>query len=273
MREMAPEWHTILTSSSNTSIIDKLMDLGAVPEAYRVLEMRVTLPPNARLQDGDRMKRALMSNAGMAGHVLAQYLVDHKDAIEQGLEKVKGALQAAIQAPTEERIRVNMVACAAMMARVVKASLDIPVDANAVLEFGRQLIIAERDNRSAYETDATQAVTAFVNENIAHCVQANTQNVVFDLVRTTPPYTMRYEAASRTLFIDHNLMRRFALERRLDWSDMQKDLRDAGILRGLRKVTLTKGVTGVPPQGQTKCLEIAADQLGVDFAQPEAQAA
>lgn len=273
MREMAPEWHTILTSSSNTSIIEKLMDLGAVPEAYRVLEMRVTLPPNARLQDGDMMKRVMLANAGSAGHVLAQYLVDHKGLIAQGLEKVKGALQAAIQAPTEERIRVNMVAGAAMMARIVKAALDMPVDANAVLEFGRELILAERENRSVYDSDATQAVTDFVNENIAHCVQTNMQNVVFDMIRTTPPYTMRYEARARTLYISFPLLRRYALERRLDWADMQKELRVAGIMRGLRKVTLTKGVSGVPPQGQTQCLEIDTDKLGFDFKQDEAQAA
>jgi hypothetical protein len=274
MREMAPEWHTILTSSSNTSIIEKLMDLGAIPEAFRVLEMRVVLPPNARLQDGDMMKRLLMANAGTAGHVLAQYLVDHKDLIAQGLEKVKSALQAAIQAPTEERIRVNMVAGAAMMARVVKAALGIPVDANAVLEFGRELILAEREHRSAYESDATQTLTDFINENISHCVQTNMQNVVFDLIRTTPPYTMRYEAPSRTLYVSYTLMRRYALQRRLDWADAQRELRKIGVLRGLRKVTLTKGMTGVPPQGQTQCLEIDTDRLGFEFKQEdEAQVA
>jgi hypothetical protein len=274
MREMAPEWHTILTSSSNTSIIEKLMDLGAIPEAFRVLEMRVVLPPNARLQDGDMMKRLLMANAGTAGHALAQYLVDHKDLIAQGLEKVKSALQAAIQAPTEERIRVNMVAGAAMMARVVKAALGMPVDANAVLEFGRELILAEREHRSAYESDATQTLTDFINENIAHCVQTNMQNVVFDLIRTTPPYTMRYEAPSRTLYVSYSLMRRYALQRRLDWADAQRELRKIGVLRGLRKVTLTKGMTGVPPQGQTQCLELDTDRLGFEFKQEgEAQAA
>jgi hypothetical protein len=250
------------------------MDLGAIPEAFRVLEMRVVLPPNARLQDGDMMKRLLMANAGTAGHVLAQYLVDHKDLIAQGLEKVKSALQAAIQAPTEERIRVNMVAGAAMMARIVKAALGMPVDANAVLEFGRDLILAEREHRSAYESDATQTLTDFINENIAHCVQTNMQNVVFDLIRTTPPYTMRYEAPSRTLYVSYTLMRRYALQRRLDWADAQRELRTIGVLRGLRKVTLTKGMTGVPPQGQTQCLEIDADRLGFEFKQEgEVQAA
>jgi hypothetical protein len=274
MREMAPEWHTILTSSSNTSIIEKLMDLGAIPEAFRVLEMRVTLPPGAKLQDGDMMKRLLLANAGTAGHVLAQYLVDHRDLIAQGLEKVKNALQAAIQAPTEERIRVNMVAGAAMMARIVKAALGIPVDANAVLEFGRDLILSEREHRSAYESDATQTLTDFINENIGHCVQTNMQNVVFDLVRTNPPYTMRYEAASRTLYVSYSLMRRYALQRRLDWSEAQRELRSLGVLRGLRKVTLTKGMTGVPPQGQTQCLEIDTDRLGFEFKQEgETQAA
>ncbi|OYV83383.1 MAG: hypothetical protein B7X04_04440, partial [Parcubacteria group bacterium 21-54-25] len=177
MREMAPEWHTILTSSSNTPIIEKLLDMGATPEAFRVLEMRMVLPPGARLQEGDAMKRQLLHNAGAAGHVIAQYLVDHVEQIERAVLRVKEELQVAISATTDERIRVNMVAAATVMGAVLRKALGLNVSAQTVLDYGRKLILLERDHKKSFDSDSVDVLSAFINENAAHCIQVNDNNV------------------------------------------------------------------------------------------------
>jgi hypothetical protein len=273
MREMAPEWHTILTSSSNTPIVEKLLDMGATPEAFRVLEMRMVLPAGAQFQKGDAMKRDLLANAGAAGHVIAQYLVDHVEGLKQSIERVKQELQATIQPPTDERIRVNMVAAAVVMAIVLKKALGLRIDARQVLDFGRKLIVAEREHKKSFDAGSADVLSAFINENAGHCIQVNDNNVIAMLVHVQPPYTMRYESQSKTLYVSLPHIRRYALANRMDWTEFQRELTTVGLLRCQRRVTLTKGATGIPPQGQTSCLEIDASSLALEFPQLQEQAA
>jgi hypothetical protein len=273
MREMAPEWHTILTSSSNTPIIEKLLDMGATPEAFRVLEMRMVLPAGAQLQKGDAMKRDLLANAGAAGHVIAQYLVDHVEGLKRSVEHVKEKLQESIQSPTDERIRVNMVSAAAVMAVVLQKALGLHIDASRVLDFGRNLILAEREHKKSFDSDALDVLSAFINENVGHCIQVNDSNVIAMLVHVQAPYTMRYESKNKTLYVSLPHIRRYALANRMDWTEFQRELTTVGTLRCQRRVTLTKGATGIPPQGQTSCLEIDTSNLSLEFPQPQEQAA
>ena len=269
MKEMAPEWHTILTSSSNAPILEKLLDVGSVAEAYRVLEMRMYLPENTRLQDGDAMKRDALANAGAAGHVLAQYIVDNQEIIAREIEKVKIQAQSDLKANTEERVRINMVASATVMAAILNKALRLEVDAVGVYKYGLGLITVARNHARAYTASIEDVLTHFINEHIDHCIQTNDQNVVMMIVHTKAPYFMRYEKGSKKLFVDIRMLRRYVLTYRMDWSEFRRALMESGIMRGERKVTLTRGATGLPPQGQTACVELDATMIDVEM--PEAQ--
>ncbi len=273
MREMAPEWHTILTSSSNAPILEKLLDQGSVAEAFRVLEMRMYLPEGTKFQDGDLMKREALANAGAAGHVLAQYLVDNREVIAAEMEKVRTKAQADIHATTEERIRVNMVAAATVMALILNKALRLEVDVAAVYRYGLTLILAGRTSAAAFNHSAGDILTTFINEHIDHCVQTNDQNVVMMIVHTKAPYYMRYEKGSQKLYIDVRTLRRFVLTYRMDWSEFRLSLKTLGILDGERKVTLTRGATGLPPQGQTMCVELDARKIDVQMPELQEEAA
>ena len=273
MRDMAPEWHTILTSSSNTPIVEKLLDIGAVAESFRVLEMRMYLPAGARMQDGDRMKREMLHHCGSAGHVIAQFLVDHRDVIREAIERVKEEVQTALSASTDERIRVNMVAATTVMASVLNKSLALGVNVAGIRAFGIELISMERKHTQTFKLDPNDVLRTFINENIDHCIQVNRDNVISLLVQKRPPYTMRFEQAKWRLYVDGQLFRRFVLECKMDWSETQTALKEHGLLLGTRLVTLTRGVAGVPPQGQTRCLEINARKLDIDWKDDEKEEA
>lgn len=269
MREMAPEWHTILTSSSNAPILEKLLDVGSVAEAFRVLEMRMYLPENTKFQDGDAMKRETLANAGAAGHMLAQYLVDHQEVIARELEKAKSKLQEDLRASTEERIRVNMVAAAVTMGAILNKCLQLEVDLGAVYQFGKGLIVAARSHARSFGISIEEVLTHYINDNIDHCIQTNDQNVVMLIVHTKAPYLMRYEKATKHLFIDLRSLRRYVLTYRMDWSEFRAELTRLGVMFGERRVTITRGAVGLPPQGQTTCVEI--DTTKLDMEMPEVQ--
>lgn len=265
LREMRAEWHTILTSSSNTSIVEKLMSIGAAPEAYRVLEMRVMLPPGAKLQNGDAMKRALMLNAGAAGHALAQFLVDHRDQLEKRIEMLKAALVERTQATTDERIRINIVACAGVMAAVMNAALKTQVDPKAIIDFGVKLIEAHRETRIAFSSEAVDVLNDFINENMNRCIQSNISGNVVEIVKAIPPYTLRYEARNKALWVAMGPLRRYVLGRRVDWSDFQQELTNLGIMKKSARIMLTRGAIGLPPQAATQAIHIDAKALELEF--------
>ncbi len=273
MKEMAPEWHTILTSSSNAPILEKLLDVGSVAEAYRVLEMRLYLPENTKLQDGDAMKRDALANAGAAGHVIAQYLVDHREVIAREVENLKVRAQADCKASTEERIRVNMVAAATVMAAILNKALKLEVDVGGVYQYGLGLIQIARNHARAFNITTEDVLTHFINENIEHCIQTNDQNVVMMIVHTKAPYLMRYEKGTQRLYVDMRSLRRYVLTYRMDWTEFRQGLTRGGVMLGERKITLTRGATGLPPQGQTQCLEIDATKMDLEIPDIQEEAA
>ena len=273
MKEMAPEWHTILTSSSNAPIMEKLLDVGSVAEAYRVLEMRLYLPENTKLQDGDAMKRDALANAGAAGHVIAQYLVDHREVIAREIENLKVRAQGDCKASTDERIRVNMVAAATVMAAILNKALKLEVDVGGVYKYGLGLIQIARNHARAFNITTEDVLTHFINESIEHCIQTNDQNVAMMIVHTKAPYLMRYEKATKRLYVDMRSLRRYVLTYRMDWLEFRQGLTKSGVMLGERKITLTRGATGLPPQGQTQCLEIDATKLDLEMPDIQEEAA
>jgi hypothetical protein len=265
MRESTAEWQLVLTSSSNAPVIDKLLNANATAEAFRVLEMHLTLPLNAKPHTGDVMKRELMHNAGAAGHVIAQYLVDHREALGAALDTAKVTIQNDLRAVTAERIRINMLGAGVVMAHVLRNALQVNVAPNTIMSIGKRLILSARAQQASFATSNAEVLTDFINENIPNCIQFSANNVLSMMVNTRAPYTMRYTAADQRLSIATRSLRHYVMERRVDWHDFERELRAARLFLCEVRTTLTKGCVGLPPQGQTSCMEFDTSQLGIDF--------
>lgn len=274
MRDMPEDWHLIATASSNTSLLDTVLQHGIPSQALRILEMRLILPPGVRFRDGVEMRQTMLDNAGAVGHALAMYIVEHQSAIAANIKTVLESIDALIGKQSEERIRRNMLACGAIMSRILRNILGFEViSVRRMIDIGCGLITHHRDQQLMFNMTPLDLLTAYINDQSPHCITAHGGNVVSMVTMTKPPYTMRFDTTENRLYIDLAAIRSFIIRHRGDWTEFLRTLKNDEILFDRTRITITKGAAGVPPQGQTTCIVVNTSRLDLGLPLPASESA
>jgi len=112
-RENKTYWHTMALLSSNTHVMDYLTGArkhSSEGEIRRVLELTLDKVLTWETHELETLE-LLKENYGVAGHVYAQYLVDHADELPEFIRTVKKKVKAEFNFVDDERFWIAGCTC------------------------------------------------------------------------------------------------------------------------------------------------------------------
>ncbi|MDE2471857.1 MAG: DUF927 domain-containing protein [Bradyrhizobium sp.] len=268
IRHTKANWQTIMLSAANSSLLDQLQGDGVDAPAFRVLELSSQLPPNIDKTKGDRLKRIMNENAGHAGDAYLRYLMQ---------PEVLAWARAALERWTEEiwhqtkldsahRFRVRAVGAIAVASTIVKKLELLHFNTDRILEWlmgqlGSSLNVGTV-SAAAMSESASMSFGQFINDHMSEVL------IVADrfkprkepMVPIRSPIhrlSMRYELATRRVFIAESVFRDWAIEKGMSPRHILAELERAQVVVARKRaVTLSAG-TNIPG-AQVMCIEANA---------------
>jgi Domain of unknown function (DUF927)/Bifunctional DNA primase/polymerase, N-terminal len=245
------QWHTLVISSSNRSLLDAILMNDGDAAAYRILEDTITLPRGAKSSEGDRIMRALAANQGHAGYIFAQYLVDNRERVTHYIRKLAQELAQEVRASTKERIRINMLACALVAAACLKACGVLPLEFRAFRDYAVDVLHRNMGSQAEAAVGLGDVLQEFIDKNQASVLRMTNGNPtnVTSIQGRTAPIIMRYDTDLEELTINKKALHAYVLDRKQSWAGFKDWLANTGFLKREQKVILTRG-SGLPATPQ-----------------------
>lgn len=237
-------WSTVHISAANISLIDTVRTDGAeVAQASRIFEFSLVLPEGTRTTDGDALKKILRANAGTAGRVFLQEILNHYNWVQDAVSATMKKYEIEMQAGPEERFILRLFACVAVAGTFVAKCNLLHVDLNAIMKWA---IGVQRGNagRLAVESviDPAAIVSRLINDMTPHTIvmpKAQTQGRPAEeqIPRQLPRGELkaRLEIDGRRLLIDVIAVRKWMQQNNYSFTEIQKELMASGILKDARK--------------------------------------
>ena len=180
IRKRLGSWSTILLSSANASLHQRLMGtIGADATTLRIVELGVaSVPHYSRATFEERVEIPILDNYGVAGPVYARHLttIGHT-ALHERVQRTIRELDAAVGAKAEERVWSALMGANIAGIEIAAEIGLVPFDTQAIRRFCRTAFLSLRGAvQSAAESAATTLAT-YLNESISHTL------VLGDLVR------------------------------------------------------------------------------------------
>jgi Domain of unknown function (DUF927) len=268
IRHTKATWQTIMLSAANNSLVDQLQSDGTDAPAFRVLELSSSLPPSIDKTKGDRLKRILSENAGVAGDAYLRYLL-HPDV----LAWAKGALERWTQdiwdysrLDSAHRFRVRAVGAIAVAAKLVTKLELLHFQTDRIVEWlvnqlGTSLNAGTISNTPGAE-QAANNFGAFINAHLGETLivpdrfKPRQQRMV--PIRT--PHnrmSIRYEIATNRVFIAEGIFRDWAIEKGLSPRHILDALEKAQIVVSRKRMITLSAGTNIPG-AQVPCIEVNA---------------
>jgi ABC-type dipeptide/oligopeptide/nickel transport system ATPase component len=266
LRETAGHWNTLVVSSSNTSLLGALLLGDSTAESFRVLEDTLQLPKGSKFTDGQVAMRAMVANQGTVGHVYAQYIVDHREVLIKQIDTVKTLVAREAGAGTKERIRVNMLACAIVAAKILTACGILQLNPTDYLRYGITVLRSNEKEHVDNKFTALEILASYINAHSGEAVRTNDGNMTALGTRNMhQPLTMRYDLGLKEVSIDRVALRKHVQERKANWNDFKRDMN--GALKREERAVLSKG-TPMPPSPQCWVCVFGADHMTGDVMKP-----
>lgn len=147
----AKSWRTIVVTSANGSLVDKLAaskpDIEA--ELMRMFEFKFNVPETPDEEADWTVRSAIfdkaLRNHGVAGHVLAQWLVSNVEELPTMVADAKKKLTALFKTQQSERIWLSVMSAIWVAAHLANASGIMDVDLDRLEQFMVATILEHRD--------------------------------------------------------------------------------------------------------------------------------
>lgn len=268
----AAEWSTIVLTSGNRSLVGRLKEAKANPEAELVRLFEFTVPKLTWFEaEMASIYDVLEVNYGSAGEKYINYLVrlDHADVRTQ-FRALTDAFQQDVGFDGKERFWYALVGCVLYSLWLASASGALPLkDVNVTYQrmwrWCIEQVHRQRGDVIEAKIDSAEILSRFLNSHLADRLVVM-QGGGSDLVAVVKQpaahgkLLVEYNQTTGVLRIDQTTIRNWITKNQWQPMGVRKDLMDAGVMidHGDRdyKVTLGKGTqyTG----GQTRVWEINA---------------
>lgn len=257
IRHTKAMWQTVLLSAANRSLLEVLPTDGTDAAAFRVLELPCELTPDADKAKGDRLKRILSDNAGVAGDAFLRYLV---------VPEVLAWARAALDQYTREiwertalgsahRFRVRLVA-GIIVAGVIAEKLGIlNFNVGRIRDYLLRQLVATNNQGSVTNVPslerATRALGEFLNEHYAETLVVPDkwrpkQPQMHPLVVPRGQLTVRYELNSKRVFIAEGAFRDWCTKKGMSPRIILGLLRDNNVIVDWKRMVTLSAGTSIP---------------------------
>lgn len=267
-------WQTLMLTASNQSTWDLLEVFGQGVDApmYRVLEIRVDYPQRFDYAAGDRLKAELFENAGHAGPIYLQHLLQPavmdfaKKALEQQTDLIwrSGFEQ-------KHRFWVRTLGAVAVAGQLVRSLGLMNVDVESVIAYvidelksrtGMFLKPGDSPGEIAYENQEREAAVDILSDYLSH---HNADTLVVrkawkpgDMAiepdqKPRNRLVIRYEVDTGRLMTPLREWRQFLIQRGFSPQEVQASLEKGKVLvDNRRSLTLSAGTR--LPSAPTPCI-------------------
>lgn len=287
LRSNNTTWCSITVSSSNAVMSDVLVmhRAAADGELKRVIDLHVEPPQGVSKSESDAIFSQLADNYGIAGPIFMQHVVANRESVCDTLKQMQAKIDAELQLERGDRFYSAVLSVAFTFALISKElglhNINIKRVYKAAL--AAVLSVKESNDSSVGSTDtlARETISKFINENLNNTLVINADRhgeLAAPIVSPKGALRMRYEPDTDELVIVAQDLRRFFVERRVDFKASLTALRGTGALKAGNKpgeTTVVRrpsaGAIGGLKGSPTRCYVFSGEKLGVKDALPDAQ--
>jgi hypothetical protein len=256
-------WNTIVVSSSNASLSDKLGVAKANPEAERLRLFEFKMLRQSAFDDhsAEELYRTLAANYGHAGEIYIRYVVTHQEQIQKGLQVCIDALKRLSGARSQERMWLASVGCAVYGLKIMADLGLVKIDVKRIVRFAVWEIQQARIAMDERRADPIDVLGHYLNRFadsilVVKEYQQSRSKVKEYAVERAPraQIFMRYDVTRGVMWMEQKHLRRILAEQQENWSDFIDFLKQELVLISMPRVTLGAGT----PYGTSSvdCLEI-----------------
>lgn len=165
-------WQTLVISSSNTSLIDKLgcAKVDASAEINRVFEYKVNRHPLIDQESGADLHFLIRENHGAVGLSYIDYLIEHYHEHKDKLRLMTGHINNQVKAQSEERFWSGILSTAAYGGAIAKKLGLIKFDVSPAINWAMSNITEQRETKIDYVNDSISVLGQFIDRNFNHCL-------------------------------------------------------------------------------------------------------
>lgn len=245
-------WQTIVVSSGNSSIYDKLAALKESPdgEIMRVMEFKVEADTSLTKEESDAIFGKLNDNYGVAGDAYISYLLDNPEAVEALMTKVQAKVDKELGFTSRERFWSAMVTCA-LVGGIVSNNIQLHgIDPLKILSWLKTAVNPMRAETVVTKSDPLNDMGKFLNEHVRHTLVVNGKPSASGLPMAPlrEPYgelVVRWEPDTQCVYISTSHVRKWCAERQVSYKGLVDDLEARGICKRGEKKRMVSG-TNLP---------------------------
>lgn len=256
-------WDTIICSTSNVSLYDKLANArrGYTAEAMRVFELHVDKSDDSNKGKVDDAMKLLRDNYGHAGRIFMEYVIPRVAQIKPLIEKATTVIIKKGNLRNEERFWGALLACALVGGKIARDVLKLhSYDIEGVVM--RTLGFAPKVRQAVATTvsDPVSTLAEFINANLNSLLRINDGNVDLTAMNgnmNTIKGRLEYkEGVASVGYISVQSVREYCDQRRIDNAWLRRELVELGVIKdAVLQKRLTAGTK--LPQVNVKVWEVA----------------
>jgi hypothetical protein len=235
-------WSLGVMTNGNNSFIERVSTFKNVPraEAQRILEWEcdgVNFNQNAEGgEESDRFNDLLEKNYGWAGPIFIRYILNNKEEVQKLVTKTSQVLNKKLRLAVQNRVwKANLTV--AIAANIIANRLGIwSFDTNLMLTTSAKIVKYNREKVVTITRNATETINEYVAENIRNIYIINSKkdlrkqgihnNALDSLVKSVDPYKVvgRLEPDTEMLYLAVSPLRKWCLDQRVNYSELDRDL-------------------------------------------------
>lgn len=252
LRANTTRWQTIVVSSGNSSIYDKLSSLKASAdgEIMRVMEFKVDADTSLTKEESDRIFGKLNDNYGVAGDKYINYLLESPDEVNDLMARVKHKVDTTIRFSSRERFWSAMITCA-IAGGIISRNLGLhDINPMKVLKWLQNSVTPMRTEAVTAKAEPLESLGVFLVEHARHTLVINgkpaTSGIPMAPIRE--PYgelLIRWEPDTSIIYISTVHLKKWCVERQVSYKDLVDDLEAKGICNRGEKKRMSTG-TNLP---------------------------
>lgn len=258
-------WDTIVCSTSNVSLYDKLANArrGYTAEAMRVFELHSDPSEKINKDKIDAAISVLQENYGYAGREYIKYILPRIEKLKPIIAKATQAIAKKANLRNEERFWGALLACAIIGGKIARDTLHL--HSYKIEEVIDRIIGAAPKVRQSVEvtiSDPASTLAEFINANLTSLIRTNngqldisSMNGAMHSVKGRLEYE---DGKPKTGYISIQALREYCDQRRIDNAWLRRELIEQGIIR--QENTQKRLTSGTKlPQVNVKVWTVALD--------------
>ena len=268
-REAMGFWSTIMVSTSNADMIDKLEALKSTSEGelMRLFQYKIDPTNNLTRHEAKRIFGLLQGNYGRAGPIYAQYLVSNLEEVIDFLFQVQDRFDRDAGIESKERFR-SALAASNIAGGIIAKNLGIhDIDVRRIHNWAVEEV--QRQHSAAFVTphDYAGVIGEFLfahNTNILvvnKASSAKTGIAAAPIVLPKGALLIRYEPDTKRMFIIASSLKQFCVTKQITYRDMLTTLSQSGAFIASVRTRLDSGLEFQAPP--VEALEFDSDALGI----------